>query len=91
MFLSFDTPSFFGPRHCGQLSANVSLIVPQATTALRNMLEIRTAFIDRCIGDLLMFIRLMFIAQDVLRLRGYREGKRRGEGVGEVIRFGDGV
>jgi hypothetical protein len=25
-----------------------------------------------------MFIRLMLIAQDVLRLRGYREGKRRG-------------
>jgi hypothetical protein len=69
----------------------VSLIVPQATTALRNMLEIRTAFIDRCIGDLLMFIRLMLIAQDILRLRGYREGRRRGEGVGEVIRFADGI
>jgi len=25
-----------------------------------------------------MFIRLMLIAQDVLRLRGYREGKRPG-------------
>ena len=38
-----------------------------------------------------MFIRLMLIAQDILRLRGYREGKRRGEGVGEVIRFADGI
>jgi hypothetical protein len=68
----------------------VSLIVPQATTALRNMLEIRTAFIDRCIGDLLMFIKLMLIAQDVLRLGGYRGG-RDGAGVGEVIRFADGI
>jgi hypothetical protein len=33
----------------------------------------------------------MLIAQDILRLRGYREGNRRGEGVGEVIRFADGI
>ena len=82
MFFSFDTPSFLGPRHCGQLSANVSLIVPQATTALRNMLEIRTAFIDRCIGDLLMFIRLMLVALGVFEAKGLSRGDQTGEGVG---------
>jgi len=53
------------------LSAKVSLIVPHATTALRNMLEIRTAFNDRCIGNLLMFIRLMLVAQGVFEAKGF--------------------
>lgn len=37
-----------------------------------------------------MFIKLMLIAQDVLRLGGYLGG-RDGAGVGEVIRFADGI
>jgi len=35
------------------------------------MLEIRTAFNDRCIGNLLMFIRLMLVAQGVFEAKGF--------------------